>query len=394
MKKLLFTALLSLIVIGVQAQKKVLKSANKALNKGTYAEAIDLATQASTNAETQDNPDVYVILGKSKLYQFKEDVTQFALAQESFDYFQTAIEKGGDKLKGKLMEEVFLNGDGDRLGGGEGLKWLQVMLTGQGNQFFDQADYESSYNYYHLAGEIEPGVVIDFFTGYSAYQSERDEEAIKYYERVLEADAKASDEEKFENVNFVYNGLIDIYFNRVNDYDKALHYVGIAKKLYPEEKSYKDYEIDILIRADKMDEAISGLQTVIDAGQATEATYYTLAYLLWSNGDNERALVNTEKALEINPKYYDALYVAGSVHYNQAVEMLKEANNTDDNDEFARLRDEAIEKFKLCQPIFEECRNQKPEDLFILRPLSTIYDQLKMPEKRDEVLAKIDEVEN
>ena len=211
---------------------------------------------------------------------------------------------------------------------------------------------------------------------------------------MLEEDAKAPAEEKFENASFVYNGLIDIYFNTTKDYDKALKYARTAKKLYPEEKSYKDLEIDILIRADKMDEAISGLEGVIQGGQATEATYYTLAYLLWSNGDNEKALENTAKALEINPKYYDALYVAGSVHYNEAVELLKEANNTDDNDEFAKLRESALEKFKVCQPIFEECRSQKPEDLYILRPLSTIYDQLKMPEQRDEVLAKIDEIEN
>ena len=39
MKKLLFTALLSLMVFGVYAQKKTLKNAQKAYNKETYDEA-------------------------------------------------------------------------------------------------------------------------------------------------------------------------------------------------------------------------------------------------------------------------------------------------------------------------------------------------------------------
>ena len=63
MKKLFFTALLLFFVAGVYGQKKVLKSAEKALKKGEYAEALTLAKQASENAETKDDPEVYVTLG-------------------------------------------------------------------------------------------------------------------------------------------------------------------------------------------------------------------------------------------------------------------------------------------------------------------------------------------
>ena len=395
MKKLFFTAFLALLVVGAYAQKKTLKSANKALNKKDYATAIDLATQASSNAETEKNPQVYVILGTAHLYQFIADKSVIAEAQSSYDFFQKAIEYGDEKLKNKIMEEVLLNNEQNRLGGGEGLMYLQSMLNIQGNIHFEAGEYDKSFEYFKLSSDIVPDdIVMAFYTGYSAYGGELDNElVIKYYNRVLELNKALPEDQKFENANFAYNGLIDVYFARMEDFDTALKYIKEAKEAYPEEKLYKDYEIDVLIKAEKMDEAINGLKDVVTSGDATESTFYTLAYLQWNNENFDDALVSADEALKLNPSYYDALYVAGSVHFNQAAEKLKEANNTNDNDEYAKLLAEAKEKFKMAMPYFEKAIVEKPEDMYSLNPLSTIYDQLDMDDKRDAILAKIDEIE-
>lgn len=395
MKKLFFTALLSLLVVGVYAQKKTLKSAQKALNKKDYATAIDMATQASQNAETAENPQVYVIIGTAELYQFNDDKTDFAKAQSSYDHFQKAIELGDDKLKDKLMEDAFMNNNGERLGGGEGLMYLQALLNIQGNAHLENDEFEKMHDYFRLSFDITPDdVVMAFYAGYSAYAGDLDSDiALKYYSKVIELNDAAAEEEKFENANFAYNGIIDIYLSQKEEYDEALKYVRAAKKAYPEEKLYSDYEIDILIKAEKMDEAITGLRGVVEAGNATDFTFYRLAYLLWNNGEDDEALGAVDEALKLNAKYYDALYVAGSIHFNQGVELLKTANNTDDNDEFAKLVEQAKEKFRLALPYVERAIVEKPEDIFMLNPLSTIYDQLDMDAKRDEVLAKIEAIE-
>lgn len=395
MKKLFFTVFLSLLVMGAYAQKKTLKSAQKALNKKEYGSAIDLATQAAGNAETANNPQVFVILGTANLYQYIDDKTKIEKAQASYDNFQKAIELGDEKLKGKIMEDVIMNNEGARLGGGEGLMYLQNMLNIQGNTHFEAGDYADAYKYFSLSASITPeDIVMAFYAGYSAYGGELDSKyAVEHYEKVLSLNEALPEEQKFENANFAYNGLIDIYFDREENYDKALEYIRAAKNAYPEEKLYKDYEIDVLIKAEKMDEAIDGLKAVVASGDASEGTYYTLAYLQWNNEDFDEALASADEALKLNPKYYDALYVAGSVHFNQAAEKLKEANNTNDNDEYAKLLEEAKEKFKLAMPYFEKAIVEKPEDMFSLNPLSTIYDQLDMDDKRDAILAKIDEIE-
>ena len=169
------------------AQKKTLKSAKKALGKEDYATAIELGKQASANSETKDNPDVYVILGQANMYLFNGDMTQLPLAQEAFDNFQTAIEKGGDKVKDKLMEEVVLNAENVRLGGGEGLMFLQNMLNRQGNVYFEAEDYEKSYEYFLISSNIQPDdIIMVFYVGYSAYGASKDEEALTSYKKVIE----------------------------------------------------------------------------------------------------------------------------------------------------------------------------------------------------------------
>lgn len=396
MKKLFFTAFLALLVVGAYAQKKTLKGAQKALNKKEYATAIDLATQAAGNAETSGNAQTYVVLGTANLYLFKDDKANVELAQKSFDHFQKAIEVGGDKVKEKVMEEVFMNGEGERLGGGEGLLYLQNMLNVQGNVHFEAEEYDKAFEYFRISAGIKPDdVVMAFYVGYSAYQSDKDDVAIEFYEKVIELNDAAPEEEKFSNASFAYNGLIDIYLARRTDYDNALKYIGLAKEAFPEEKLYKDYEIEVLIKAEKMDDAIGALKAEVEEGIATESTYYTLAYLLWNNEQFDDALIYADKALEVNPNYYDALYVAGSVHFNQAAELLKAANNTDpsDTDGYDKLIKEAKEKFKTAMPYFEKAIEQKPEDTYSLNPLSTIYDQLDMDAKRDVVLDKLKAIE-
>jgi len=266
MKKLFFTVFLSLLVVGAYAQKKTLKSAQKALNKKDYATAIDLANQAAANSETANNPQTYVVLATSQLYQFNDDKTGIDKAQSSFDNFQKAIELGDAKLKEKIMEDVIMNNEQVRLGGGEGLMYLQNLLNIQGNVHFEAGDYDKAFNYFRLSSDITPDdIVMAFYTGYSAYGGELDNElAIKYYTKVLELNEALPEDQKFENANFAYNGLIDIYFARMDDFDNALVNIKQAKEAYQEEKLYKDYEIDVLIKDEKKGEASAALMEDVD----------------------------------------------------------------------------------------------------------------------------------
>jgi pentatricopeptide repeat protein len=386
MKKLFFTALLLCVVAGVYGQKKVLKSAEKAFKKGEYAEALTLAEQCANDPETKDEADVYTILGKAKLFQFQADQANVELAKEAYAYFLTAIEKGGDKVKDDLMTIPILNAEGQFLGGGDGIALMQELLNRAGNAAFEKEDYAKAHEYFSLSADSQENIILDFYAGYSAYSADMNEEALKYYGKVIEST------EEFDNTAYAYNGLIDIYLKK-EDLEKALEVIKKAQAKYPDEKLYKDYEIDVLIQADKLDEAINGLKKTIADGGANEVTYYTLAYLQWSSDQYADALASALKAIELKADYGDALFIAGSAYFNQGAELLKAANEIDDNKAYEAKKNEAKEKFKLAMPYFEKCLELKPDDVYSMNPLSTVYDQLDMDAKRDALLAKIEALE-
>ena len=389
MKKLFLTAMLSFLVLGAYAQKKVLKSAEKALRKGELEEAITLAKQAASNPETQDEPDVYITIGKAYLQQFVDsDKKDFDKANSAYDYFATAMEKGDDKLKEQMMEApVYLPTDPTKpVGGGDTMGMLDQFMLQIGDAAWSEQDYETAFNAFHLAAKIQERITINFFAGVAAQSAEKEEIAYEYFLKV------ANSEEEYEYKKEAFNEVIRM--NRMKEnHDAALEYIAKAKELFPDDKSYASMEVDVLISAERLDEAVAGLKANIEAGNADKTQYYYLGYLQWSSGNTDEALEAANKALELDPDYYEALYIKGGAIYDKAAAVLREANNTTDDAEYTKMRYQAFAMFKEALPIFEKCYAQKQDDVYILKPLSTIYDQLEMDAKRDEILAKLDALE-
>lgn len=390
MKKLILTAALSFLVMGAFAQKKVLRDAEKAFRKGETSSAIDLATQATKDAETGAEPDVYILLGKIYLQEFVESgKSDAAAAEKSLDWFMMALEKGDEKTKESLFEQPFFNPQDNTkwIGGGETLALLDFYLVSSGNEALSNEDFEQAYAMLSLSAQVEPSVERDFFAGYAADNADMKDESYTYYSKVI------GYEEAYDNTEYAYNSVIQYEIDK-QDFDSALGHIREAQTRFPEADLYKKWEVDALIQSERMDEAIAGLSAIIEAGNADKTTYYTLAYLQWNNEQLAEAEVNAKKALEMDPDYAEALYVAGSVIYNQAAEVMKEANLTVDNDEkYNDLKKKAQDMFKEAMPMFEKALEADPNDVYSLRPLSTIYDQLGMDEKRDAILDRLDALE-
>lgn len=392
MKKLFFTAALSLLVMGAFAQKKVLKGADKAFKKGSLEEAATLAKQASENDETKNNPDVYILLGKISLQQFVDgsfaDIEQ---ARKSLEWFNKALELSDDKGKEKINEDpiVIPTDEGSSvIGGGEALGLLEHYLVTEGDKALQNEEYTKAYPMIDLTYQIEGSVERAFFAGYAAEQAENMEIAAKYYETVISYD------EAYDNKSYAYNRTIQYNLDNQN-FDKGLELIRRAKDVYPEEKLYKKWEVDALIQADKMSEAITSLKQVVADGNADKETYYTLGFLLWNNEELDEAEKMGKKALELDPDYNDAYYVVASVVFNQGAEIMKQANmEVDDDTKYEQLKKGAHDKFREAMPMFERLAEADPKDLYALRPLSTIYDQLDMDEKRDAILDQIDKIES
>lgn len=392
MKRLILTIALSLfVVMGAYAQKKVLKNASKALRKGELQEAITLAEQAAQDPETGQDPDTYITLGQAYLKTFvNSEFNNYDAANKSLSWYEKAMEVGDEKTTEMLLEQPFFNPKDptEYIGGGENLGLLEYYLITQFNDKLQNDDFEGAYELGVISSKINPSVEKAFFAGYAADNAGLKEEAYKAFNEVIAFN------EAYDNLEYTFNYVIQ--YERNNDkFDEALETARKAQEMYPQAKVFKDWEVDLLIQSDRMDEAISGLQKIVDAGEADKVTYYTLGYLQWNNEQLSAAEESAKKALELDPDYLDALYVAGSVVFNQGAEIMREANaEVDDNDRYERLREQALTRFKEAQPMFEKCLATNPDDIYSLRPLSTIYDQLSMPDERDALLDRIDKIDS
>ncbi|NVK84843.1 MAG: hypothetical protein HWE21_11015 [Cytophagia bacterium] len=387
MKKLFLTVVLSFLAVGVFAQKKVLKEADKSFKKDEFANAITLATQATQDAETA--VDAYILLGDIYITQFyNSDRTSVEDANKSYDAYTKAMELADDKTKEKIMEAAVSNpADPNKPYGGQMLGALETVLLDEANKAMDAEDFKTAYEFLLLATKINTDITKDFFVGYAAENAGLDEEAIAAYRKVV------ASEEEYENKGYALNQVITSLVE-AEAYDEAIEMLKQGQEMFPEEDLYRQWEVDVLIASDKMEEAIEGLKQIVAAGGAPKNIYYMLAYLQWNSEDYASALENAKKAIELDPNYGEAIYVAGSAIYNEGADLMTKANNeVDDNNKYEQLKNQALEKFKEAQPYFEKAIEIDPNDVYSLRPLSTIYDQLGMDEKRDAILDRLDALE-
>ena len=386
MKKLFLTVALSLFVVGAFAQKKVLKEAEKSFKKGETATAIQMATEASQDDETK--VDALTLLGDIYLQKYLDSgKSSMDDARKSYENYTKAMELGDDKVKEKIAEEAVLNPqDPNKTFGGSQLGALEQFLLDVAKAM-EAEDYETAYENLALATEINTDVSKDFFVGYAALNADKQAEAAKYFKKVIESP------EEYENKSYAMTQVIQYEIDS-EMFDEALKHLKQAQEMFPEENLYRQWEVDILIQTDKMAEAIEGLKQLIAKGNAEKNIYYMLAYLQWNDEQYQDAFQNAKKALELDPNYGDALYVAGSVVYNEGADLMSKANmEVDDDKKYEELKKQALEKFKEAQPYFEKAIEVNPNDVYSLRPLSTIYDQLGMDAKRDEILDRLDKLD-
>ena len=392
MKKLFFTALLSCFVLTAFAQKKVLKSANKEFRKENYEEAAKLAMEASEHPDTKDEPDVYLVLGQIEMKKFEaSDKTSVENAEAAYNYFVTAMEKGDDKLRDKMMTPPVITqlpGQDElvQTGGSETMALLERWMLEGGNDALNMDEYARAYGFFSIAARINPSDELNFFTGYAAESAEMNDEMITYYTKVIESEADTL----YENANFAYNGVIQHQLAAEN-FDEALTFIRAAKVAFPDNDLYPKWEVDVLISTDKLDEAVKGLESVIAGGGADSQTYTQLAFLHWKADDLDKAIEVCTEAVSMDGENYDANYVLGGAIYDQAANTLRQAGDSSIDDEtYEKLKADAKARFSDAKPYFEKCLSIRPDDSALFAPLSTIYEQLGMTDKRDEMLAKMD----
>jgi len=390
--------ILSLALVGIATvafgQKKVVRSAERNLNRGNLQEAYTEVQAALQDAETGGQSDTHFLKGKIEAKMFAADSSNteetLSLGRTALGSFQKTMELENQDSSSKVGKEVykpFMDGVPDNLQA-QGVMFLKQASLNKAIDRYDNEDMELAAGFFGLAADIDPAdTSLVFNAGYTANMVGNFEDAKKYLSQLLEVP-------EYNKLN-AYYFLIQIASGEDKDQDEAYRLVNEARELYPTDKGLAEFEIQLLLQLNKMDEAMASIKTALESDPDNTAIRLRYGYLKEQSGDLKGALEEYKKTVETDPNFFEGNYYAGAVYLDNAREIINEVNNLDDKEWEAKSESmlaEADNLYKEAIPYFTKASELQPENTEIMRILYQVHTRLKDEAKAQEYDKKLQDL--
>lgn len=414
MKKSLILAALVLMSAGCFAQKNPLvKKAKSAMNSETpdFRAARDFIEEALEAEPTAENYYWAGMIGYKEVERENynqmlgqgADVAAAGLAcEESYKYWLKAdelaqvlvLDKKGNqvptdpKMRGKIAKNM--------------LEYYQKQeLVKYGIHLNESRDYAGAYAAFKMHISIPDLEMMQdlklqkemprdttytqykYYTAIFAVQAEMHKEAIEVLNQLKDGDYEA----------IAVNQFLYQEYLALKDTANFVATLQNAVARFPQEPWFLQNLINFYIFSGQEQTAIDYLAQAIER-EPNVAQYHLIKGNLEENqGNYEVALVEFDKALELDPTMADAEAGKGRVYYNQAVKLNEAAALISDNKEYKKALDEMNEVFKKSLPFFEKAHEMAPQDRSYLQTLKTLYYRFRnepgMEDKYNEASEKL-----
>jgi tetratricopeptide (TPR) repeat protein len=374
MKKLaLFFAFF--IVLGQAfAQNSNVRKADRAMEQGELQEAKELINEATEHEKTIDDPKTWYTRGT---------IYQAILREEG--YSEEAVKEAS-----KSFEKVFqLDSEGGKYYTLTDLK-IQELWGGfinEGSQAYSDEDFEAAVMAFDKALIVLPkDTTATLYAGIASQQLKNNQEALKYYYRLIDLDYHSED---------IYSSIISIERYSNEDMEKALEMTVKAKEKFPDTDMFEKQEINLLIASEQVDVAKDRINEAIAKDPDNANLHFNLGYLYEQLEQPDKAEKAYLKAIELDPDYLDANFNYAVYYYNKAADLFKKSRNMDlqtYKKEGKKVEKEAKGYLEKSLPYFEKSLELAPDQLEIIETLQTVYSQLGKLDKAEEMMNKADEI--
>ena len=380
MKKLVFAVAflgLATLSFGQYTPKGKVSKADMALNQGKLDEAkaeIDMAFEVDAKGKVTAAAKNWYIKGRIYKAIYLDDSTEFHELVSNEEALNIAMESFNKvKSMDKETSTYYIFSDQE-------ISQLYGAVINEGAELYNENDFAGAYKAFMTALVVVPDdTTALLYGGVSAQQADMMDEALGAFEQLAGTG--------YANVD-TYKTMIYLYRTEKEDMDKVLETVDKALAQYPDNSEFAQEKITTLIIMERVDDAKSELESAINDDPTNSLYYYFLGYLYDFQEDKDNAITNYQKAIELNPEYYEANYNLAVVYYNKGRELISELNNLS-LDEYRKNESDYVERasvhFEESLPYFEKAAEIKPdEDIQLLETLEGVYLQLG---KKDEAEA-------
>ncbi len=393
MKRIVFFLIFLMISVAVvQAQGRDIRRASRHINRGNLDRAMEHIQEAIEHEEVLEDPEIWVL--KGELYM------QIAVAEEP--EYRALAENPVDKADEAMKKAIALDVEDEyMLDIQQHMLFMSELVFNEGVEAYNEENWTAASSYFYRAYDISKDFAArDTTTLYNAaLAAELGQELDKAYEwygklREMEYDDP-----------FLYASLSNIAMFK-EDTAAARNYIMEGRENYPENLDLIFAEANIHIHTGDVQEAERVLDLAIERDPENPSLYFAFG----ANYDKmsqdtvyydkeerafafDEAVKAYEKAIELNPEFFDALYNLGALHFNQGLMMLQEAEDRlRETQDFARYEEDEKEIRKHwvdAQPYLEDAFDLIDEDhdyfTTVLISLAELYLRTGQDEKFEEI---------
>jgi len=374
--------------VNTQTAYNFLKEATRAKSldekQKKLAEAQKYIDEASANAETSTD-------AKTWFYKALIYINLYRLSPNDSALFSTALtsfkKSYAFDTKQKFTEEIKVNVD-----------TLRQNLYQKGVDKFNQRKFEESMNQIELAANVYSIINLTDTTllltaAVAAERAGRSDKARDYYVAVLKAGKNTPD---------IYFGLT-VFYTKLQDKKNAYEVIKKGRELYPKNQDLIKAETNMYLAFGEDNKALEQLKLIATADTANPSVFYAMG-TLYNKVYNDttktkevrkdmldKAVLAYEKAITINPNYFEPFFNLGIMYNNVAAEILLKANNlpNDATAEYDKLKLEADSYLTKALPYLEKALEINPTDMDTMMALKQIYVRLKQTDKAKAINEKI-----
>lgn len=380
MKKLI----LSLALVGIATtlafgQKKVVKSAERNMKKGNLEEAYGEIKGAIEDPETSEDPNTFLIKGKIETKMFEADssnnMENLTFGTSAKESFMKTFEMEGNDSTTKVSKDLFkeVSPELPENFQGEGTFRLKSASFNKAIERYEEDDMDMAFEFFALAADLDPSDTTNVFNaGYTGNMVGESQRAKEYFTNLL-------DIEEYNKLN-AYYFLIQIASAEDNDPQEAYRLVSEARDIYTDDKGLAEFEIQLLLQLDKMDEAMTSIESALVNDPDNTAIRLRYGYLKEKSGDIDGALEEYRRTVSADSEFFEGNYYAGALYLEKARNIITEVNDLSDEEwekQSPIMIGQADDLYADALPYFDKALELKPDNTDIMEILYQIHTRLR-----------------
>ncbi len=408
MKKQIVALSIGLMTIGVFAQKKQLRAAEKSLKKNNYAAAMtNLQSVEGMLADMDEKYKAQYYFLKAQAFKGKNNLEEAGEAFNKLFAYEKEIGKERYTKEAKpmltqIIQQVsqrgvaLYNKDKDFKNAAKDF-YLTYKLSPRDTSFLYNAamsaakakEYDTSLEYFKKLQNLGyTGITTQYFA--KNIETGKLEPFPNKNLREIAIRSKSHSEPKDKPTESrqgdIIKNIASIYINQGKT-DEAMQAIQEARKADPKDLNLILNEAQLYIKLEKMDKFGELMKEAIELDPNNPTLFFNLGVATADQGLNEEAIKYYKKAIELKPDYGDAYLNLAYTISNKRVAVVEEMNNNlDKPKKYEELELKLKEISKEALPYLIKADSMK-RTVDTVRTLINLYDTLEQFDKSDPLRA-------